>query len=60
MRLGLFTSLNRPDGNVTGVTTYSSTLLAKRLELVPHASMIGFLTNPTNLSNQDDTADGRC
>jgi putative tryptophan/tyrosine transport system substrate-binding protein len=50
MKLGLVTSLNRPVGNVTGVSTFSSQLGAKRLELLqelmPQASVIAVLTNP--------------
>ena len=56
--LGLVVSLNRPGGNVTGVTNYSSDLLPKRLqllrELVPQAKVIGFLTNPTSLASDGD------
>jgi putative ABC transport system substrate-binding protein len=47
---GLVTSLNRPGGNVTGVSFLSSMLGAKRLELlrqlVPKATTIGLLVNP--------------
>ena len=50
--LGLVASLNRPGGNVTGVTTLSVELEPKRLELlyglVPTATTIGALVNPTN------------
>ena len=50
--LGLVSSMNRPGGNVTGVTFLSSTLLPKRLELlcelVPQARTIAFLVNPSN------------
>jgi putative tryptophan/tyrosine transport system substrate-binding protein len=50
--LGLVSSLNRPGGNVTGVTFFINTLGAKRLEmlreLVPSATVIGFLINPRN------------
>jgi putative ABC transport system substrate-binding protein len=50
--LGLVASLNRPSGNVTGVTMLGIELLAKRFELlrelVPNAITIGVLVNPTN------------
>jgi len=61
VKLGLVASLPRPGGNLTGVTTYTGVLVAKRLELlrelVPQATMMGFLTNPTNLISEGDTAD---
>ena len=47
---GLVDSLNRPSGNVTGVTFTSSSLDAKRLqlllELAPKAAMIAVLLDP--------------
>jgi len=50
--LGLVGSLNRPSRNVTGITQLSSELVAKRLgllhDLVPHATTVGFLVNPTD------------
>jgi len=50
--LGLVASLNRPGGNITGMGVFNSTLGAKRLELLkevmPSASMIAYLVNPTN------------
>jgi putative ABC transport system substrate-binding protein len=61
VKLGLAESLNRPGGNVTGVSYYVGALVAKRLELlrelVPQAITIGFLTNPTNLISERDTID---
>ena len=49
--LGYVASLNRPGGNVTGVTFLTSNLGAKRIgllrELVPKADAIGVLVNPT-------------
>jgi putative tryptophan/tyrosine transport system substrate-binding protein len=50
--LGYVASLNRPGGNVTGVTLLTSILGAKRIgllrELVPKADAIGVLVNPTH------------
>jgi putative ABC transport system substrate-binding protein len=49
---GLVASLNRPGGNLTGVSTMNVELTPKRLELlrelVPTATAIGLLVNPTN------------
>jgi putative ABC transport system substrate-binding protein len=47
--LGLVSSLNRPGGNVTGVSFLATTLVAKRLELLhessPTATSVGYLIN---------------
>ena len=49
---GLVTSMNRPGGNVTGVSRLAVAIGPKRLELMrelsPKATVIGLLVNPTN------------
>jgi putative ABC transport system substrate-binding protein len=59
----LVVSLNRPGGNVTGVTFYSNSLLPKRLELLrelaPSAVPLSVLVNPNNARAQVDTRDVR-
>jgi putative ABC transport system substrate-binding protein len=49
---GLVTSLNRPGGNITGVTIFSSALIGKRVELmrqlVPSLQTVALLVNPNN------------
>ena len=50
--LGLVASLSRPGGNVTGVTQMTGEVAPKRVELahelVPTATVLGLLINPTN------------
>jgi len=52
IQAGLIASLNRPGGNITGVAILSAELAAKRLdllhELVPTATLVALLVNPTN------------
>ena len=59
VKLGLVRSLNRPVGNLTGVSYFLSELGPKRLELlhelVPTATVIAYLVNPTNPVTESDT-----
>ena len=61
--LGLVPSLNRPGGNLTGVSNLNVELVPKRLELlhelVPTASIIAFLVNPTNPNAETLSKDAR-
>ena len=51
--------MNRPGGNITGISPFTSVLAAKRLqllhELVPTAASVGFLVNPTNGAAESET-----
>jgi putative ABC transport system substrate-binding protein len=61
IKLGLVASLNRPGGNITGVTQLSSELVSKRLgllhDLIPTATFIGFLVNPTEPTTETQMSD---
>jgi putative tryptophan/tyrosine transport system substrate-binding protein len=52
VRQGLVASLNRPGGNLTGVSNLAGVVVTKQLEVlhetVPKAALIGLLVNPTN------------
>jgi putative tryptophan/tyrosine transport system substrate-binding protein len=56
VNFGLVANLNRPGGNITGISTLSVELTSKRLELlhelVPAAGTIGLLIDPTNVNAQ--------
>jgi putative tryptophan/tyrosine transport system substrate-binding protein len=58
---GHVTSLNRPGGNVTGVSFIAAVLGAKRLELlrqlVPKATTIAMLVNPNNPNTEAERRD---
>ena len=52
VKLGLVASLNRPGGNLTGITTLNTEITPKRVEvlreLVPTTTIMAVLVNPTN------------
>jgi putative ABC transport system substrate-binding protein len=60
---GLVASLNRPGGNVTGISMLTSDLMAKRIELltelVPKAMTIGLLVNPSGQRAGPDTREAQ-
>jgi putative ABC transport system substrate-binding protein len=53
VKMGLVAALNRPGGNVTGVTFLLNALVAK----APSIGAIGILVNPTNPNAQSDVRD---
>jgi putative tryptophan/tyrosine transport system substrate-binding protein len=61
VRAGLVANLNRPGGNLTGVTTLNVEVGPKRLELlhqvVPTAAVIALLVNPTRPNAADLSKD---
>jgi putative ABC transport system substrate-binding protein len=60
---GLVTSLNKPGGNLTGVTALFDEVAPKRLalllELVPSAKIVGLLVNPSNPGAEAQSKDLR-
>jgi putative tryptophan/tyrosine transport system substrate-binding protein len=61
IKIGFAASLNRPGGNLTGVTTLASEVGPKRLELLhellPTATIIAVLVNPTNANAETQWED---
>jgi ABC-type uncharacterized transport system substrate-binding protein len=61
VRLGLVASLNRPSGNLTGVSFLVSGMAPKRLEIMheamPNAAVLGFLVNPSNVYAESETSE---
>src|SRR5438132_4451331 len=63
VQAGLVTSINRPGGNITGVTFYSGALGGKQLELLrevaPKTAEIGLLVNSKALAAAPQIDDAR-
>ena len=61
VRVGLVASLNHPGGNITGMSNFTTTFAAKRLDLlhklVPDATTIGVLVDPISPTNSYQRAD---
>ena len=63
VKAGLVPSLNRPGGNVTGVSIFTGVLEGKRLallsQMVPKVMVIAFLVNPTSPQSQSYEAEAQ-
>ena len=61
VKVGLVANLNKPGGNLTGASIFTSRLGSKRFallhEMVPSASPIAILINPTNSDTQGEAKD---
>ena len=59
VKFGMVVSMNRPGGNVTGVSFLANTLVAKQLQLLqgllPASGVIGVLVNPGNPNAVSDS-----
>jgi putative tryptophan/tyrosine transport system substrate-binding protein len=60
---GFVASLNRPGGNVTGISGFTNLLFLKRLqllhEIVPGSAPLALLVNPNNPNAEPDSQDAR-
>jgi putative ABC transport system substrate-binding protein len=63
VKFGLVVSLNRPGGNITGVSVLFNLIVRKQFEVleeaVPKAELIGFLVNPTNPNTESDVREAQ-
>ena len=60
---GLVASFNRPGGNATGITAFTASLTAKRLDilrtLMPRANVFAVLVNPTAMQASEQTKEAQ-
>jgi putative tryptophan/tyrosine transport system substrate-binding protein len=63
VKFGLVASLNRPGGNITGVSVLFNLMVQKQLallkEAVPGADLIGVLVNPANPNADSDSREAQ-
>jgi putative ABC transport system substrate-binding protein len=63
VKAGIVASLNRPEGNITGVSWFGADLAGKRLALfhdvVPNISIVGLLVNPSNPEDSSQQSDAQ-
>ena len=63
VKFGLVPNLNRPPGNITGISASTSVLVSKRLELLhellPQVGTVAFLANPKSPNAEIDTTNAR-
>jgi putative ABC transport system substrate-binding protein len=63
IQLGLVASLNRPGGNITGVSFLATVTEAIRLQMlreaVPNAAVMGLLVNPANPNAEPNTREAQ-
>jgi putative ABC transport system substrate-binding protein len=63
VKMGFVSSLNRPGGNITGVSFLSSAVMAKMLEVlhevVPNAAVMAAIVNPANPQADADTREAQ-
>jgi len=59
VQFGIVSSLNRPDGNITGVYNLNAAVVGKRLELLhemlPAARVVALLVNPSSAAGDVET-----